>query len=189
MKSDTEWIRETLDGDPSAFGELVRKYQDRLFRTLLPIVGGTDDSLDLVQEVFVRAYTRLSQFRLESSFFTWLYRIAVRLASDFHRSPGRRERSYETNDLPADPGFNSHVEEPFVAMLRDEQCAAVRQAIDRLPHEQRIVIVMREMDGHCYETIAEILDLPVGTVRSRLHRARLRLCDELRCVFHHDDEE
>lgn len=196
MKSDTQWIQESLSGDPEAFGALVQKYQNRLYQTLLPIAGSPENALDLVQEALVRSYTQLHSFRQESSFFTWLYRIAIRLAYDFLEKNRRRGPTYHFQE-PRNDGQRSELgipepiqrgEDPSETILRDDTVKAVRGAMDRLPPELRVVLVMREMDGQCYETIAEILELPLGTVRSRLHRARLQLKDELERVLMNDDE-
>ena len=185
MKSDSQWIQETLAGDSAAFGELIRKYENRLYQTMLQITGDSSNALDVVQEAFTRAYLKLSSFRAESSFYTWLYRIAVRVALDMRRrNPERLEPmgSDEEWELVAPAS------DPQTPLLQKERDEIVQRAITRLPTEQRVVLVMREMEGLCYETIAEMLDLPVGTVRSRLHRARLQLRELLIPILEFDDE-
>ena len=146
------------------------------------MVGHADDARDIVQEALVQAFLKLDTFQRQSAFYTWLYRIAFNVAIT-HRRRKRQtmslERARETGAMePLDDG-----DDPADALDRKERCQRVREAIAQLGEEHRAVVVLREIDGCCYETIAEILDLPVGTVRSRLHRARLQLREELKEVL------
>jgi len=186
VSDDAQLIHETLAGQSAAFGELVRKYQDRLYHTLVHMVGSPEDALDIAQEAFVQAYLKLETFKRESAFYTWLYRIAFNMAASHRR---RRkptlsvEQTRESSGAePIDPELG-----PQERAQRDERCRQVQQAIAGLNEEHRAVLVLREIDGCCYETIAEILDVPLGTVRSRLHRARLQLRDELKGVLLMDE--
>ncbi len=178
MSDDAKLIDQTLAGRPEAFGELVLKYQDRLFNTVLHVVGHVEDARDIVQEALVQAFIKLETFRRESEFYTWLYRIAFNTAVS-HRRRRRptvsTERARELTNLERQAGENDPVE----ILDRKEKCRQVRDAIARLDEDYRAVIVLREIDGCCYETIADVLDLPIGTVRSRLHRARLQLKEQL----------
>ena len=178
MSDDAKLIDQTLAGRPEAFGELVLKYQDRLFNTVLHVVGHVEDARDIVQEALVQAFIKLETFRRESEFYTWLYRIAFNTAVS-HRRRRRSivptERARELANLERQAGENDPVE----IFDRKEKCRQVRDAIARLGEDYRAVIVLREIDGCCYETIADVLDLPIGTVRSRLHRARLQLKEQL----------
>ncbi|MDD3468782.1 MAG: sigma-70 family RNA polymerase sigma factor [Thermoguttaceae bacterium] len=185
MKSDSQWIQETLAGNSAAFGELIRKYEGRLYQTALHITGDSSNALDAVQEAFICAYLKLSAFRAESSFYTWLYRIAVRAALDL-----RRRRTEQLEPMGSDEEWEliAPTSNPQMPLLQKERDELVQRAISRLPTEQRVVLVMREMDGLCYETIAEMLELPVGTVRSRLHRARLQLRELLIPILELEDE-
>jgi len=181
--SDASLIRRALEGDSSAFGELVEKYQNRLFNTLLPLTTSREEAEDLTQDAFVQAFTKLHTFQQQSAFYTWLYRIAFNLALGRKRRRRRNEISVEqarevTGIEPIDGG-----DAPAERMERTERVNQVRGALDALSEEHRSILVLREMEGCCYETIAEILDLPVGTVRSRLHRARLQLRDQLQEVL------
>ncbi len=179
MSDDSQLIELALKGRTEAFGELALRYQDRLYNSVLHVVGHAEDARDVVQEVLVQAFLKLETFRRESAFYTWLYRIAFNVAVT-HR---RRRRTTASLDRAME---NSHREpvdgedSPAEVLERKEQCDRVRQAIGRLEEEHRMVLVLREIDGCCYETIAEILDIPIGTVRSRLHRARLELREELK---------
>ena len=182
MNDDTQLIDETLAGQSAAFGCLVRKYQDRLYNTVAHVVGNAEDARDIVQDAFVKAFVKLDTFQRSSAFYTWLYRIAFNLAAT-HRRRRRPIVSVEhvreiSGSEPMETG-----EGPSEKMQRKERCRQVRHAMDQLTEEHRVVLVLREIDGCCYETIAEILELPVGTVRSRLHRARLQLRDQLEEVL------
>lgn len=183
MNDDTDLITATLAGDRAAFGMLVHRYQGRLFNTLVHIVGSREDAEDIAQEAFVQAFVKLDSFRGHSAFYTWLYRIAFNVASSRRRRRKRTEVSIEehharTGFEPAETG-----EDPQTRLQREEQVEQVRQTINRLTEEHRIMIVLRDIEGCRYEVIAEILDLPVGTVRSRLHRARLQLREALSELF------
>jgi RNA polymerase sigma-70 factor (ECF subfamily) len=178
LNDDSRLIEQALAGQVDAFEQLVHKYQDRLFRTMVHLVGHREDARDVVQEALVQAFVKLETFRGGSAFYTWLYRIAFNLAA----SHGRRrrptasvEQARERHGLePADgnPG-------PEACMEQRQQCEQVRRAIGRLEEQYRAVIVLRELEGCTYEQIAEVLEVPVGTVRSRLHRGRMQLKEEL----------
>ena len=181
MNDDAQLIDETLAGESAAFGQLVRRYQDRLYNTVLHVVGHAEDARDIVQDALVHAYVKLETFQRNSAFYTWLYRIAFNVAISRRR---RRhvavsvEYAREAGGVePVDQGEN-----PTERIERQEQNRQVRQALSELTEEHRAILVLREIDGCCYETIAEILDLPIGTVRSRLHRARLQLREQLEVV-------
>jgi RNA polymerase sigma-70 factor (ECF subfamily) len=184
---DLQLIAECLGGNTAAFGELVRRYQDRVYATVYRMVGNTEDAQDAVQEAFLHAYQSLESFKGGSQFFTWLYRIAVNTAISQRRKrrvllridPGK-EGAGENEPLDA-----SEQSRPSHSLEQEEQARQVRQALDRLSPEHRAVLVLKEMEGHRYESMARILGVPVGTVRSRLHRARL----ELRQVLEQAEKE
>jgi RNA polymerase sigma-70 factor (ECF subfamily) len=145
---------------------------------MLHVSGSREEAEDVVQEAFIQAFVKLDSFRGKSAFYTWLYRIGFNAAISRRRRK-RVEVSVEQNrevtgDEPVDDG-----EAPGDRLLRAEQIDQVHLALGALSEEHRAILVLREMEGCCYETISEILDLPVGTVRSRLHRARLQLRDQL----------
>jgi RNA polymerase sigma-70 factor (ECF subfamily) len=182
VNDDCELIEQTLQGRPAAFGVLVRKYQDRLFNTLVHVLGDAEDAQDVVQDSFIQAFVKLETFQRTSAFYTWLYRIAMNMAATLRRRKRPVLSVDEVRDAtgqePIDGG-----EGPAERLDRQQRERQVRQAIAQLPDEYRAVVVLREIEGFCYETIAEILDLPVGTVRSRLHRARLQLREQLKEVL------
>jgi RNA polymerase sigma-70 factor (ECF subfamily) len=182
VKDDALLIDEVLAGDTSAFGQLVVKYQDRLFNTLSYVVGSCEEAEDVVQDAFVQAFVKLGTFQRASAFYTWLYRIAFNLAVSRKRRR-RPEVSVDqtrelTGDEPVDDG-----QAPGDHLEQQESAEQVQEALQRVSVEHRTILVLREMDGLCYEEIADVLELPVGTVRSRLHRARLALRDELAEVW------
>ncbi len=182
VNNDSELIEQTLQGRPAAFGVLVRKYQDRLFNTLARLLGNIEDAHDVVQDSFIQAFVKLETFQQSSAFYTWLYRIAMNMAATLRR----RKRAVLSVDQAREATGREPIdlgESPGERLERQERQRQVRQAIAELPEEYRAVVVLREMEGFCYETIAEVLDLPIGTVRSRLHRARILLRDQLKEVL------
>jgi RNA polymerase sigma-70 factor (ECF subfamily) len=181
VSDDAQLIDQALAGNTDAFGQLVLKYQDRLFNTVFHVVGHAEDARDIVQEALVQAFLKLESFQRRSAFYTWLYRIAFNTAV----SRQRRRRPMASLDRRRETNMDPPDDEPSPAdnLEQKERNAQVRQAIAQLADDHRAVLVLREIDGCCYETIAEILDLPVGTVRSRLHRARLQLKESLKGVL------
>lgn len=182
MSDDTPLIEATLRGDSAAFGELVRKYQDRLYNTLVHLTGSPEDAADLAQEAFVQAFVKLDTFRRSSTFYTWLYRIAFNHAASHYRrkkpaaSLDRAREASGREPVETNPG-------PPEQLEQQENRAQVREALGRLSEEHRTILVLREIEGCDYETIAGVLDIPVGTVRSRLFRARMQMHDQLKEVF------
>ena len=182
---DAELIAAALDGQSLAFGELVCRYQDRLYHALVHLVGSADDARDIAQDAFVQAYVKLESFQGASAFYTWLYRIAMNLAaSRFRRQrrqvsvdAGREQTGHEPTAVDRGPGER---------LMQAERVEQVQSALLTLSDEHRHVLVLRELEGWSYETIADTLDLPVGTVRSRLHRARIELRAQLQEVFEED---
>ena len=174
---DHRLIAECLRGDPAAFGVLVRRYQDRLYNTVYRLVDNAEDAQDVVQEAFLNAYQSLGGFKGDSLFFTWLYRIAVNTAISLKRKQrvmvridaGRNGRH---GIEPLDPSDRSR---PGHALEQAEQGRRVQQALSRLSPEHRAVLVLKDLEGQKYEAMAAILQVPIGTIRSRLHRARLEL--------------
>ncbi len=173
-------------GETEAFGVLVSRYQDRLYPTVLRLSGCAEDARDLLQETFLRAFEKLDRFQGESSFYTWLYRIAVNLALSDHRR--RRTRAAGRGAAGADePIGDPRQTDPALPVERDERDRRVHEALNALAPDHRAVVVMKEFDGLRYEEIGAVLGVPVGTVRSRLHRARCELRDRLRALV--DDDQ
>ena len=181
MKDDVQLINAALDGDSAAFGQLVTRYQDRLYNTLVHVVGSTDTAYDLVQDAFVQAYVKLESFERSCAFYTWLYRIAVNLAiSRRRRDKPMASIEHARESLGQEPIGNA--DPPEARLEQQERACQVRAALAAMSDEHRTILVLREMEGCSYEQIAEVLDLPIGTIRSRLHRARLQLRDQLKGV-------
>jgi len=175
---DDQLIQQTLAGEKNAFGELVEKYQGRLYNTMIQVVGNSEDAYDVVQEAFFQAYLRLETFRQTSKFYTWLYRIAFNVAMGIRRRKRPRPvdlvSGYDLAELLVDQNLT-----PDEIMISGENIQAVQMAIADLDKEFRAVIILRELEDFAYEEIAEILDVPLGTVRSRLHRARTIIKEKL----------
>lgn len=163
-------------GDRRAFEELVRAQQHRVYGLALRMLGNAAEAQDVAQEVFIRAHRGLAEFRGDARLSTWLYTIASRLCLN------RLAKSERQVIHPGDEALGRIADArpgPDEALERDELDEALRLAIAELPEERRVVVLLRDVEGLAYEEIAEILALPVGTVRSRLHRARLDLKEQL----------
>lgn len=174
-------IRDCKEGRTEAFGELVRRYQDRLFNTVYRLLDDAEDSRDVVQEAFISAYQNLASFKGDSRFFTWLYRIAVNSAITHKRKQRGTLRLFRSGDSnagtePADASLSSR---PDYHLEVTEEEQRIQEALSHLSPEHRTVLVMKDIDGEKYETMAEVLGVPIGTIRSRLHRARMELRDVL----------
>jgi RNA polymerase sigma-70 factor, ECF subfamily len=173
---DETLVADAARGNRDAFDELVRRYQSRLFQLVRILTGGDEESEDLVQETFVRAYRALGRFRGESTFRTWLHRIAVNVVrSHVARRNSRRTRAPMLEERDNDDPVLGHV-----ASLEDLEIAVVRrrmidQALARLPPDMRLLITLRDVQGLEYREIAMITGLPLGTVESRIFRGRRRL--------------
>lgn len=182
MKDDAQWIDAALAGDSAAFGELVSRYQNRLYNTMVHVIGCEHEAQDVVQDAFVQAFVKLDSFQRSSAFYTWLYRIAFNAAMSLRRKKkptlSVEELRQRTGDDPID-----RRDPPDGRLLETERAELVRNALAALNEQHRTILVLRELDGRPYEVIAEILDLPVGTVRSRLHRARIQLREELKEIL------
>jgi RNA polymerase sigma-70 factor, ECF subfamily len=189
---DADLVERARGGDTNAFGELVRKYQDRVYNTCWRMCSDRTEAEDLAQEAFVKAFQALGGFSGRSQFYTWVFRIAVNLVL----SARRRRKRAATYSLDAarnhDPGEDGKLLAMHLAALnplpgeqvaRNEQEVAVLQALGRLDEEHRVVVVLRDLEDLGYDEIAEILGVPSGTVKSRLHRARLALREELAPLF------
>lgn len=172
---EAELLERARKGDSQAFGVLVERYQRRVANVALAVVHNQEDALELAQETFVRAYENLDKFESRSSFSTWLYRIAANLAIDFWRREGRHvvlrgeDAENEMRRLPTEHG------DSYRAARRSELSDRLSKALEELTPEHRAVILLREVEGLSYDEISEVLQIPRGTVMSRLHYARTRL--------------
>jgi RNA polymerase sigma-70 factor (ECF subfamily) len=172
-------------GERAAFDLLVVKYRRRLMRLVSRIVREPAEAEDVVQEAFIKAYRAIRYFRGDSAFYTWLYRIAINTAKNFIASQGRRMPMSTEADLEQADGFEhgKHLRDINTpeSMLASKQIAhTVNAAMDALPLDLRTAIVLREIEGLSYGDIADIMDCPIGTVRSRIFRAREVIAEQLR---------
>jgi len=174
---DQQLIAECLAGRSEAFGALVRRYQDRLFNTVYRLLDHADDAQDVVQEAFLSAYQSLEDFKGDAQFFTWLYRIAINSAISLKRKQKMALSLHVGRDdgTTFDPQDASEFTQPGHALEQVEQERRIQRALARLSPEHRAVLVLKDMEGQKYEVMAEILHVPIGTIRSRLHRARTEL--------------
>ncbi len=173
---DRELVERVQRGDKAAFDLLVRKYQHRLVKLISRYVRDQAEVMDVAQESFIKAYRALPRFRGDSAFYTWLYRIAINTAKNHIVAQSRRPPDTDLDAADAEQyADGSDLQElatPERIALRDEIQAAVAGAIDDLPEDLRVAITLRELDGLSYEEIAQTMECPIGTVRSRIFRAR-----------------
>lgn len=175
--SDTELVRRSQTGDADAFAALVSRYQDRLYNLCWRMCRQDADALDHTQAVFLRALEALPRFEARANFYTWLYRIAVNHVLTAQRTA--RRRGDVSLEVVGD-GFaeRTSASPPRVAE-EHEDVERVRRALAELPEDYRVVVVLRDIEDMDYATIAEVLELPAGTVKSRIHRARQLLAERL----------
>lgn len=188
-RTDSEIIDACLQGRAEAFGVLVARHQDRLYNTLVKVLGSADAAQEATQTAFVHAFHRLTTFQGQSAFYSWLFRIAVNVAITEKRKQKRMVASVDnvqaqTGQEPVDARTDNR---PSHAMEVADNQRLVRQALSELAEEHRTILVLKEMEGLSYEEIAETCQCPIGTVRSRLHRARQELRDKLKLVMQNFD--
>ena len=172
---DFQLIRRIQDGEQQAFTLLVRKYQNRVSNILTRYIRSSDIA-DVTQEVFIKVYKSLSSFKGDSAFYTWLYRIAVNTAKNYLTSQSRRPPTSDIDVIEADSYDGSEslkdAGTPESILRSQEIRRVIMEAIDQLPHELKVAITLRELEGMSYDDIATIENCPIGTVRSRIFRAR-----------------
>jgi RNA polymerase sigma-70 factor (ECF subfamily) len=175
--SDQSLIDQTLAGRREAFGLLVERYQHRLFHGLLHALGSVEDAQDVAQDAFVSAFEKLASFKGQAAFYSWLFRIALNAGISAKRKTRRMTASVDARreESGLEPTDDDPSNEPSNAMHVSDRQRLVRQALSELSDEFRTALVLKEMDGMSYEEIATVVDVPLGTVRSRIHRARLEL--------------
>jgi RNA polymerase sigma-70 factor, ECF subfamily len=186
--SDLTLVRRVQRGDKGAFDALVLKYQHKVVKLVMRYVRNPAEAEDVAQEAFIKAYRALPQFRGDSAFYTWLYRIAINTAKNAVVSRDRSPVEYDLDAQNSDDSYDMQSrlkdsETPEGLVLTEEIRGTVNSAIDALPEDLRTAIVLRELEGLSYEEIAESMGCPVGTVRSRIFRAREAIDRRLREVF------
>ncbi len=182
--ADEKLVRQVQRGEKAAFDLLVLKYQHKVAKLISRYVRDRREVEDVTQEAFIKAYRAIAGFRGESAFYTWLYRIAVNTAKNYLESLGRRppasDMDMDTAELVANAdGLREHAT-PEQQLLTNEIAATVNRVIAELPGDLRIAVTLRELEGMSYEEIADVMDCPIGTVRSRIFRAREAIDKELK---------
>ncbi|WP_018150295.1 RNA polymerase sigma factor RpoE [Leeia oryzae] len=182
---DQQLVERVQKGDKRAFDLLVGKYQRKLSRLLSRFVRDPDEIDDVAQEAFIKAYRALPSFRGESAFYTWLYRIAINTAKNYLMSSGRRATTSSVMEGDDDESLDMaeqipDLNTPETALANQQIVSTVNEVVNRLPEELRMAITLREMDGLSYEEISEAMNCPIGTVRSRIFRAREAIAAELK---------
>src|SRR5438552_10038955 len=175
---DVALVERVRGGDVAAFEPLVEKYRQRVYRLAYNVLRNSEDAYDVAQEAFIKAYQALPSFRGQSAFYTWLFRIAMNVAHDKARQRGAQGRAFGTERVTEeewertmpDPG-----EEPDAAAVRAEERTRITRALEALPEHHRAIIMLSDLEGLSYREIADVLNIPMGTVMSRLHHARKRL--------------
>lgn len=172
-------IRSVLDGNINDFEQLVTAYEKNVYNLALRMAGDPDDAADITQETFIKAYRALGSFRGDSKFSSWLYRIASNVCLDFLRSRSRRAQvplSFENEDEEGEIELPDMSQNPEKVLMKKLSMEAVRRGMEKLPPKQRQILVLRELCGLSYAELAQTLSVEEGTVKSRIFRARKRLC-------------
>ncbi len=190
--TDKELVKRVQKGDQAAFDLLFARYQAKIINLISRYVRDREEVRDVAQEAFIKAYRALPRFRGDSAFYTWLYRIAINTAKNHLVSRSRRPPTTDVDVDDADYRDDADMlrtgEDPEGALSRDELQAAIEQALVDLPEDLRSALTLREFDGLSYEQIAEIMECPVGTVRSRIFRAREFVDQRMRPVMEGREE-
>ena len=184
--TDKELVKRVQKGDKGAFDLLVLKYEQKIVNLVMRYVRDPEQALDITQEAFIKAYRALPRFRGDSAFYTWLYRIAVNTAKNYLAAQRRRPMDVELDMQDPDQyGLHARLKEtdtPEGVTLGQELKETLERAIESLPEDLKTAIILRELDGMSYEEIAQTMDCPVGTVRSRIFRARDAIGKKVRAL-------
>ena len=179
-EQEAQIIRAVLDGDSNAYEHLVKAYEKNVYNLALRMTGNSEDAYDMSQEAFIKAYNSLRNFRGDSKFSVWLYRIVSNVCLDFLRSRNRKAAvslSMENDDgEEVELDIADEASSPQLLLERSMTRDAVRRGLQSLPPDHREILLLREIQGLSYDEIAQALDLEVGTVKSRIFRARKKLC-------------
>ncbi|MDD5124428.1 RNA polymerase sigma factor RpoE [Methylovulum sp.] len=188
---DEDLVTRVQQGDKKAYDLLVIKYQHKIVQLVNRYLKDPSEAQDVAQEAFIKAYRAIGSFRGDSTFYTWLYRIAINTAKNYLVSRSRRSSQYEVDIQDAEAIENAPqlqgIDTPERLLMNEEIVKAIRSAIENLPDEMRTAIMLREFEGMSYEEIAEAMECPVGTVRSRIFRAREAIDNKLNPLLTNGD--
>ena len=181
---DQDLVRRVQQGDKSAFDLLVLKYQHKIVHLVNRYVKDQHEAQDVAQDTFIKAYRAIAEFRGDSAFYTWLYRIAINTAKNYLLSRSRRHFDYEVDVQDAEQvemaSKLKELDTPDTLIMNEQIVETIKLAIANLPEDMRVAITLREFEGMSYEEIADAMDCPIGTVRSRIFRAREAIDEKLK---------
>ena len=187
--SDNELVELVLKGNKHSFDLLVEKYQFRLHKLVSRYISDPSEALDVTQESFIKAYNALNHFRGDSSFYTWLYRIAINSAKNYLASQNKRSIEANVELIDIDQTLLKNEIKEFISpdkiIQSDEIEQVIFSAIDHLPKELKVAITLRDLEGMSYEEISEVMSCPIGTVRSRIFRARAVIERKIKPILRH----
>ena len=190
MSVDLELVQRVQAGDKKAFDVLIMKYQQRIVHVITGFVHDPVEALDVAQEAFIKAYRAIPNFRGDSAFYTWLYRIAINTSKNHLTARSRRPPAVDVDAMDATNFYDApelkEFETPESSLMSDELQAVIHNAIEGLPEDTATAIKLRELEGLSYEEIAEVMGCPIGTVRSRIFRARDAIDTQIKEIM---DEE
>jgi len=188
---DEELVARVQRGDKKAFDMLVIKYQHKIIQLVNRYIKDPSEAQDVAQEAFIKAYRALDSFRGDAAFYTWLYRIAINTAKNYLQARSRRNTNFEVDIQDAEKVENApqlqDLESPDNHLANEQIIETIKHAISLLPDEMRTAIMLREFEGLSYEEIAEAMDCPIGTVRSRIFRAREAIDEKLNPLLTHGE--
>jgi RNA polymerase sigma-70 factor (ECF subfamily) len=187
MNVDQELVSRVQAGDKTAFDLLIMKYQQRIIHVITGFVHDPVEAMDVAQETFIKAYRALPSFRGDSAFYTWLYRIAINTSKNYLTAASRRPPMSDVDAMDATIYYDApelkEFQTPENSLMSDELQVAIHDAIEQLPEDTAMAIKLREFEGLSYEEIAQVMECPIGTVRSRIFRAREAIDRQVKAVM------
>jgi len=193
MSVDLELVHRVQAGDKKAFDVLIMKYQQRIVHVITGFVHDPVEALDVAQEAYIKAYRALPNFRGDSAFYTWLYRIAINTAKNYLTARSRRPPAMDVDAMDATNYYDApelkEFETPESKLVSDELQEVIHQSIEDLPEDTATAIKLRELDGMSYEEIAQVMDCPIGTVRSRIFRAREAIDKQIQATMNEGEQQ
>lgn len=175
MEEELQWIKEVLSGNKQAFGNIINRYKNPLYATILRMTRNNQDAQDLVQEAFIKIYHQLEKYDKKGSFSSWMYRVAINHCMDEFR---KKRYQMKQTELGADLAVNER--HPEVIYLKKENSRQLERLIETLPEDERLIILLRYVNELSYDEISELVDTPMSTVRNKLHRAKKKMRDTVK---------